>query len=260
MQALVSDWRRRLHSVLSGSLAEKSAKQAAVVSLFAWFAVALLLDSILLGLLSAIALLPVVFSALLYCPVLKGRNYGKRVEAQLPFVLLNIAIELNLGLDFMLCLRNAARHRSEAGREFRKVVAAVQQHGATVQEALLLCAERVNSRLLNRAVSQLVAVFEQGSRRNAGEPIKRIAAEILTRQRIESKVFSGKLVVLSLLFIAVSAIIPALFQSFVAAGSVVLRLSFTALQVLLIITVLFPLLDLFVLFYIRGKTPVFMRG
>jgi hypothetical protein len=61
------------------------------------------------------------------------------------------------------------------------------------------------------------------------------------------------------LFIAVSAIVPALFQSFVIVGSMVLELDFTPLQVLLVTAVFFPLVDIAVLLYIRGKTPVFLR-
>jgi len=64
----------------------------------------------------------------------------------------------------------------------------------------------------------------------------------------------------SLLFIGISAIVPALFQSFSIVGSAILNLSFTATQLFLIIVVGFPLLDLAVLLYLRSRTPVFLRG
>ncbi|MDP2973900.1 MAG: hypothetical protein Q8N60_02515, partial [Candidatus Diapherotrites archaeon] len=239
---------------------KKSAPEAGLVAIFAWFVAALLLDNILLGALYALAAFCAAFGLLLYYPAIKKKNYAKRVEAQLPFVLLNIAIELNLGIDFLRCLQHAAKQRGEAAAEFRKAVIAIDRQGATVQDAMLQMAARVNSRMLNRSIVQLVAAFEQGAKQAAGEPIKKIAGEILSRQKIESKLFAGKLVVLSLLFIAVSAIVPALFQSFTIVGSMVLKTQFTAMQVFLIIVVLFPLLDLIVLFYIKSKTPVFLRG
>ena len=68
------------------------------------------------------------------------------------------------------------------------------------------------------------------------------------------------MVVYSLLFVAVSAIVPALFQSFVIVGSMVLTLSLTAQQIFLIIVVGFPALDLAALYYIKAKTPLFLRG
>jgi len=250
----------KIWGMLSSEASRKSAPEAALAAIFAWFVAALLLDNILLGALYALAAFFAAFGLLLYYPTIKKKNYAKRVEAQLPFVLLNIAIELNLGIDFLRCLQHAAKQRGEAAAEFRKAVIAIERQGATVQDAMLQMAARVNSRMLNRSIVQLVAAFEQGAKQAAGEPIKKIAAEILSRQKIESKLFAGKLVVLSLLFIAVSAIVPALFQSFTIVGSMVLKTQFTATQVFLIIVVLFPLLDLIVLFYIKSKTPVFLRG
>ncbi len=236
------------------------AKHSLLVAVFAWFTAALLLNSIFSGLLFSIAVFFAGFAVQLYCQREKRRNYGKRVEALLPFLLMDIAIELNLGVDFLTCLKSAAKQRNEAGKEFKRVVLAIERQGATVQEALLQMAKRVNSRMLNRSIVQLVAVFEQGGKTRPGEGIKRIATEILTRQKIESRLFSGKLVVLSLLFIAISAIVPGLFQSFTIVGSMILQLRFTALQAFITIAVVFPLIDLCILFYIRNRTPVFLRS
>ncbi len=252
--------KNKIAEMLSSEGSKKSAPEAGLAAIFAWFVAALLLNNILLGALYALAAFFAAFGLLLYYPAIKKKNYAKRVEAQLPFVLLDIAIELNLGIDFLRCLQHAAKQRGEAANEFRKAVIAIERQGATVQDAMLQMAARVNSRMLNRSIVQLVAAFEQGAKQAAGEPIKKIAAEILSRQKIESKLFAGKLVVLSLLFIAISAIVPALFQSFTIVGSMVLKTRFTAMQVFLIIVLLFPLLDLLVLFYIKSKTPVFLRG
>jgi len=105
----------------------------------------------------------------------------------------------------------------------------------------------------------LVSVYEQGSRNKNGEPIRQLAKELLLKQKAESKEFSGKLVVFSLLFIAVSAIIPAFFQAYVVIGSMFLKMKFTAAQILVIALVLFPAVDLAVLAVIKAKTPAFMR-
>ncbi|MDO8624929.1 MAG: type II secretion system F family protein, partial [Candidatus Diapherotrites archaeon] len=59
---------------------------------------------------------------------------------------------------------------------------------------------------------------------------------------------------------AVSAIVPALFESFILVGSLFLDLDFSAIQVLAIMAVGFPLLDLGVLMYIRSQMPVFLRS
>jgi hypothetical protein len=53
--------------------------------------------------------------------------------------------------------------------------------------------------------------------------------------------------------------VPALFQSFVIIGSMFLEMRFTALQVLLIVALGFPMIDLAILLFIKQKTPMFLR-
>jgi pilus assembly protein TadC len=173
---------------------------------------------------------------------------------------MSIAVELNLGVPFLDAIGHASLGRGCCAREFEIVAGEVKEQGASMQDALRHFSERIGSRLVKRSVMQLAAAFEHGGSGRSGEPVKRIAMEILTRQRVESKLFSGKLVMFSLLFIAVSAIVPALFQSFSLVGSAILSMSFTATQLFLIIAVGFPLLDIAVLLYIRAKTPFFLRG
>ena len=120
-------------------------------------------------------------------------------------------------------------------------------------------AERIDSLQVKRAVALFVSVYEQG-KEAGGAGVKMLARELLAKQRAESKEFSGRLVVYSLLFIAVSAVVPALFQSFAIVGSMVLNFSMTSVQIFLIIVVVFPAIDLIALYYIRAKTPVFLRG
>jgi len=236
-----------------------SAKYAAIFSICCWLLLGLVLESpVLSALLGLLCFLP-AFAATLYYPKMKRKRQGERVEAGLPFCLMNIAIELNLGIPFVKALEHASRERSTCAGEFRAVAEEIREQGASVGEALRHFSERTDSRLVKRAVVQLASAFEQATPKKSGEPVKRIAAEILARQRAESKLFSGKLVVFSLLFIAVSAIVPALFQSFSIIGSVILQMRFTAIQLFLIIVAVFPMLDLAVLFYIREKTPVFLR-
>ena len=67
------------------------------------------------------------------------------------------------------------------------------------------------------------------------------------------------MVVYALVFIAVSAIVPAMFLSFVLIGSYFMKLSFTAVHVLVISTLIFPIIDAGVLMAINSKTPLFLK-
>lgn len=242
-----------------GKEAETALKYAMVFSLACWLLAGLFLGNVLLStVLGLLCFFPALL-LLLYYPKIRKRHYAGLVEADLPFLLMNIAIELNLGVSFARAIQHCSDGKGACAKELRVALREVEDQGASMQEALRHFSERVESQMVKRAATQLSAAFEQGSAKNCGSSIKRIAAEILARQRAESKMFSGKMVVFSLLFIAVSAIVPALFQSFSIVGSVVLHMNFTPLQLFLIIALGFPMLDLAVLLYIRSKTPVFLR-
>ena len=236
----------------------EEAKRAAVASAMACLVFGLLLESMATGVaLGLLAWLP-IFLLQLHLRKARGKKHAALAEAAMPFHLMNIAIELNLGMQFEKALRHSAMERDAFSKELRKAVLEIERQGASVQQALRHLGERVESQMVKRAMVQLSAAFEQEGGKK-GEPVKRIAGEMLTRQRVEAKLFSGKMVVSSLLFIGASAIVPALFQSFSIVGAAVLNIGFTPLQILLIITVVFPALDTVVLLYIRSRTPAFLR-
>ncbi len=239
---------------------EKIGPKAAGVFFISWFLAALLSGDFLLSLLCGIigGIAGTVFFWRL--PALQEKRRLEKAEAELPFVLLGISVELRLQRPFEKILEKAGHSDFRfAGQEFQKTANEILVRGASVSEALLHLSERLSSSEAKRAVIQLVHSYEQGTKKNRGLEVKRIANELLARQRIEAKAFSGKLALFSLVFIAVSAIAPALFQSFVLVGSTFLSLDWTPGQVLLITAIGFPLLDLLVLLLIRFKTPVFLR-
>jgi hypothetical protein len=242
----------------SKSELENAMKWAAVLSLVSWLLAGLLVEDLILSALVGILSFFPPFLFLLHWPEAKRREHAALVEAGMPLHLMNIAMELNLGIAFEAALENSGKGDDACSEEFANVLEEIKGQGASVQHALRHFGERLESTLVKRAATQLSAAFEQKGRQR-GEPLKRIATEILARQRVEGKLFSGKMVVSSLLFIGVSAIVPALFQSFSIVGSAVLNLGFTAMQLFLIVAVGFPLLDLAVLLYIRSRTPVFLR-
>jgi len=191
----------------------------------------------------------------------KAAKKARILEKSLPFALLSISSELGYNSDFEKVLENAARQNHGLFSDgLKKALAEVKQSGASVQEALLHFSESYSSTQLKRSISQLIAAFEQGNRKASAENLKKLALELLARQRIESKEFNSKLALFSLIFITISAVIPALFQSFVIVGSAFLDLEFSPLQVLLIGAVAFPVLDAFVILLVLEKTPEFLKG
>lgn len=243
---------------------------SSIAGIFSCFVAALVLEELFFGFIIGLACFAIALAIQFAIPIMRERKRIALIERDLPFVLMSISIDLGLNINFEKCLLNASKSNLLIGAELKRIFFEIKEKGSSVQESLLSFSQRTKSPSVKRAVLQLASVYEHGNSKHgngrnndfssSAETVRRLALELLSKQRIESKAFSGKLVVFSLLFIAVSAIVPALFQSFVIVGSMILKIEFTAMQIFSIITIGFPLLDLAVLFYIRAKTPVFLRG
>lgn len=186
---------------------------------------------------------------------------AKKIEAKLPFCLLHLGAELNSGRDFDGALEEVAGSDYGAlSEKLSRHIRVGMQSGKSVKSVLFELSLKTKSRHFARGLAQIISVYENVSGKDAGETIKRIGLELLARQKAEMKEFSAKLSVFSLLFIAVAAILPALFQSFVTIGSGFMEIPFTALELLAISSVGFPLLDAGILLLINSATPEFMKG
>ncbi len=236
-------------------------KVSLLAMVFAWLAWNLFFHSFLNGAVFSLLAFSAVFFLVLQKPKAKLRKKANAIEKHLPFALMQLSIDLKAGISFdsalkRLCESDYGLFSRELGKHFK----GGKKAGYSTQKILLGFASENESRELRRSIAQLVSVYEHGSKQHAGEEIRRIALEILSRQKSIAKEYSGKLMVFSLAFISVSAIIPALFQAFTIVGSSFIDVSFSPLEVLLIVAVLFPLVDLALLFYIKSLTPEFLKG
>lgn len=236
-------------------------KKSAGIAAIAWFLAALFTQNIGLSLALGLLVGIMAFVFLLFEPMRKRKLRSEQIQADLPFVLMAISVELALNWPFEKILLHAGQSGfGKASEMFAKAYREIHEKGASVHEALHAAADTLESGDSKRGLLQVLLAYEQGPGQNRGENVRRIAKELLAKQRIASKAFSGKIALFSLVFIAVSAIVPAIFQAIVIVGSSFLDFSITPLQALLIIAVGFPLLDLAVLLMLRSKTPVFLKN
>jgi flagellar protein FlaJ len=233
-----------------------SLKLSIFLGLFIWLGAGVLTKNIILSAGIALLLSLVLFLLLLQAPLAKKKAYSSKVEADLPLFLMRLATEIKIGKNFSKAINDSCKEESFASKEF-KIVLNDMQKGCSFQEALQGMNERLDSANIRRTASNLSNLSIQGTKDVSG--LKKLAQELLFKQRIESKEFSGKMVVYALVFIAVSAIVPAMFQSFVLIGSDFMKLSFTATQIFLISVILFPIVDLAILLMIDKKTPIFLK-
>jgi len=237
-------------------LKTESLKKGILVGVFVSLAIGFIAKNIFLAFGIGAAVCCIVFIALLQAPLAKKRAYSKKVEMDLPFFLMRLATELRIGKNISKAIKDSCKEEGFASKEF-KIVLRDMNKGASFPEALSLMNERLNSLSIRRVASNLGNLGAHGTKDTSG--IKKIAEDLLARQRIESKEFSGKMVVYSLVFIAVSAIVPAMFQSFTLIGSYFMNLSFSAQEALIISVAIFPAIDIAVLALINSKTPLFLR-
>ncbi|MEK6941590.1 MAG: type II secretion system F family protein, partial [archaeon] len=240
---------------------EDSVKWSVVLGIFFWVVFALAFENLFFGLVVFAAFFAAALLFCAYFPMLLKKRNAQIVEKELPFALMNLSIELSCENRFEKALKSVAeKNPNEVGKELGIALKEINGGGASVQQALLNICSRNDSEPLKRGIMRVITIYEQGGSRKAkGHAVRGIAREELAVQRAKSKEFSQKLVLFSMLFIVVSAVFPALFQAFVIVGSSFMQLDFLPVHMLLIVTVLFPLIDLAALFFIRSMTPHFLR-
>lgn len=228
-------------------------KISIIVFIFAWLAWNLIFDSVFEGIIFSVLASISAAALLISKPKKQLLKKAKKIDKHLPFALMQISIDLNSGVAFDKSLERAANaDYGLLSAELKKAIKNVKRNNISVPNALLELASKNRSNLLKRTVAQLISIYEHGTKKKPGEIIRRIALEMLSRQKSEAKEFSGKVVMFSLAFIVLSAIIPALFQAFITVGSSFMEIPFDGVQVLIIVGILFPLLDTLLLFYIKS--------
>ncbi len=212
-----------------------------------------------LGLLMFITSFALLFAGKIYRTESKKKEYAKKIEAFLPLAVLELALLLEAGSDFDYAIKKIANGKYGLVSSKYKQLVEEMEKGKSLEEGIRKMNERHQSLSFERANAILKGVYYKGNKEQSIKALKMLGEEILSFQKIEAKEFGGKLIVYSLMFIAVSAIIPALFQSFLIAGTLVFKIDFAPIEVFLIIVLLFPLADILMLLYIKGKTPIHMR-
>lgn len=196
------------------------------------------------------------FLVFLRAPAFAARARGEIVERDLGVALRAASIELNSGASFERVMRELSFGYGELSGEFSRVLSSVAR-GSGFGEAFRASGERVDSLLFKRACAQLAFVYEHGLK---GEGLRKLADELLLLQKTSAREFNAKASFFGLLFIAVSCIMPALFGAYVIVGSSFLSFSFSSSEVLAAFVLLFPLLDLALLLFLRAKTPKFLAS
>jgi len=206
---------------------------------------------------SALGYGAILFSILYYLtlklPSIIERKHIHQLETSLTRSLRTIATELKIKIPFSKTIKNASQNNTKTGKEFKKVVRDVQK-GASYPEALANLSRRHRSKFVKRTAKQLISVYS-GDPEKGSNALKKLANEQETKLKNKMEEYNQKLLFYSLIFIATSAIIPAMFQALIVVGSSFLDLSITPTQALIIPSIGFPILNIGLFAYIASKKP-----
>ena len=176
---------------------------------------------------------------------------AEQIESDLPLAARTIATQLNLKIPFERCLRDIANPNYSCSDEFRRVVNEID-NGSPVPLALMKMSERIDSTIVKKILSQLVLAYTDG--KNSSN-LKRLAEELIIVQKFKSKEFSAKLSFLSLIYIAITCIVPMLFISYVLISTIFFGTRISNTDIWLVFLAGFPLINLFLIFFLHLKTP-----
>ncbi len=202
------------------------------------------------GWVAAVALGLLAAAAVRHYPTVKEKARIGALEKELPGALRLAAARMQMGIDYEAAVLSLAKGEGELAKEFRRV--RKDSDTMPVPEALIAMAGRAESKWVRRACLLLVDCYEKGS--SPGH-VQKLAEEIDQRQLELAREYSGVLATVSIAFIGVSALFPALFQAYVIVGSRFLSATITPIEALAVPAIVFPALDILVVGIARWRRP-----
>ena len=181
----------------------------------------------------------ILFLFLLKIPSILANRHEKLIESELPYLLRELAIYIDIGVPFEKCVGRVADSGYEIAREFSGMNNELSS-GASVQASFARLSASTCSLALKRSLLLLSTIYETGK---GTEPLRRTADELSAAQISEMRGSAGKFSLLAIAFIAVSALVPSFFSVFAAVSPLVLDTPVQQWQVWLAFLLVFPALD-----------------
>lgn len=190
---------------------------------------------------------------ILYYPQMKNQRNYSDLNQDLPYALRHMSIELKSGKglhDTLITIRNA--DYGTFSKELNRVLEEVK-FGKSTEDSLLEMSKRVKSEGLTRAVQQLVGTLRVGG--NLANSLEVIAEDISFDMQIKLKEYSQKLNSFILIYTFIAILAPVISLIMLMAGSTVMGDIIPSNIVMLIYTVIFPMIVMFMGVFIKKLEP-----
>lgn len=192
----------------------------------------------------------VYFSITFFILKIKSQNYNRLILKDLPFFLNNLANDLDRNMSLKIALENKVDN-SIIGMKVKNALSLVKK-GHSLENALYIVSK--DSYDLSRTFNQLIDILSVGSK-NKATNLRLLAESITEEQNYLIKKYATKLNLITLIFVIVSAVVPAMFLMFLLVASNFLEITFSSLTVIVVSVVLFPLIDMFLLLIMKSNNP-----
>ena len=175
------------------------------------------------------------------------------MNQELPYALRHMGIELKSGKglhDALTAIKNS--DYGSLSKEFNRVLEEVK-YGSSTEESLLEMSNRVKSDGLSRAVQQIIGTLRVGG--NLSETLNIIASDITFDMHIKLKEYSQKLNSFILIYTFIAILTPIIGLIMLMAGSTVMGDVISGDLLLIIYTVFFPMIVIFMGMFVKKLEP-----
>ena len=188
-----------------------------------------------------------------YYPTIKEQRGYSDLNHELPYALRHMGIELKSGKglhDALLSIKNS--DYGSLSREFTRVLEEVK-FGKPTEDALLEMSQRVKSEGLSRAIQQIISTLRIGG--NLSDILNIIAKDVTFDMQIKLKEYSQKLNSFILIYTFLAILTPVICLVMLMAGSTVMGDVVTGDLLLVIYTVFFPMIVIFMGLFVKKLEP-----
>ncbi|MFH2105934.1 MAG: type II secretion system F family protein [Candidatus Micrarchaeota archaeon] len=193
-----------------------------------------------------------IFIIIAKMPQMEYERRNRQMEAEMPFMLRSIGTLLNMNIPFKKAMEMSAVSDSYLDQEIQ-AMCLESEHGIPISKAINSMARQMKSNDTRTALSQLITAYETGGK---GNEIRRIANDMLSKQRHRIKEYVSASSIFGLLFIASSALLPTFFVIVSSLGSSPLGIETSGFSVRAIMLLIIPLISLLILQLMKMNEPV----
>ena len=215
------------------------------------FLIILLINSELGGIYLTLTVMTYIF--VLFYPQIKKENSYSDLNQELPYALRHMAIELKSGKglhDTFITIRNS--NYGSLSREMKRVLEEIK-FGKSTEDSLLEMGRRVKCEGLSRAIQQIIGTLRVGG--NLSASLEIIAKDISFDMQIKLKEYSQKLNSFILIYTFIAILAPVISLIMLMAGSTVMGDIIPSGMLLIIYSLFFPLIVMFMGLFIKRLEP-----